>query len=103
MKAKYKKVWIDKLLSGDYAQGDGYLSVIPNCGDKDNTYCCLGVLRECLPADYQDRSEDGNNQLLDEETEKLVGLNYDIQEELATLDEDGVPFDMIAGLIKEAL
>jgi hypothetical protein len=39
MKPRIKNKWIKALRSGKYVQGTGYLN-------KDNKYCCLGVLAE---------------------------------------------------------
>ena len=37
MNERIKKIWIDALESGDYAQAEGTLR-------RDDTFCCLGVL-----------------------------------------------------------
>jgi hypothetical protein len=38
MKPRIKKLWIEALRSGEYQQAQGVLR------DKDNKFCCLGVL-----------------------------------------------------------
>lgn len=92
MKPELKKKWVDALLSGEYKQGLDYL--------KDNgRFCCLGVL-----ADVSGFVSNSSTVLQDGDGEMCVlGLNKQVQQELAHLNDDGVPFDMIAGLIDEAL
>lgn len=48
---KTKSKWLRALRSGKYRRGRNQLRT------KENTFCCLGVLCECLKADYQ--PEDG--------------------------------------------
>lgn len=37
-----KKIWVEKLRSGEYKQGKGFLCQLDEYGNK--TYCCWGVL-----------------------------------------------------------
>ncbi len=87
-----KRKWVKALLSGKYEQGLHYMHFI-----HDNSYCCLGVLRECAGLGGLNRFN-----LTDEELEQ-VNLDLEISHELIRLNDEGVPFDMIAGLIQEAL
>lgn len=96
MDAKLKKKWVKALLSGEYRQGLGAL-------ESGGRYCCLGVLRHV--ADKHDKRSDYDcGDLLSEAQLKAFGLTQREQEALADMnDDEGVPFDMIAGLIDEAL
>ena len=96
MDQSLKKKWVEALLSGKYKQGDGALY-----DSWDRTYCCLGVLRSC--AKRGDTRARGFEELLNDEQLSEVGLTHAVQKKLATLNDRGVPFDMIAGLIDEAL
>lgn len=92
MKPALKKKWVDALLSGEYKQGKGVLQ-------KSGRFCCLGVLRHANdPLDYR-----GSSAWLDGTQNREFGLTDRVQHELATVNDCGVPFDMIAGLIDEAL
>lgn len=86
-----KAKWCAALRSGKYEQGQGLLHD-PN----DNTYCCLGVLRELtgLPKAGEDL------EYLDYQKAALeIGLTPAAQTELADQNDDGHSFDEIADYI----
>ena len=80
MTPELKQKWLDALRNGKYKQGESYLR------NRDNKYCCLGVL--CEVANYDWKEEDKYNYSClagiyfienDEELEKL-GLPKEIME-----------------------
>jgi hypothetical protein len=82
-----KKKWVKALRSGKYKQGS------INLRNTKGGYCCLGVLAEIIQgadADY-----------LFYPPEKMIP--DESQMALASVNDLGVPFEMIAGLIDEAL
>ena len=86
-----KKKWVNALLSGKYKQGKNALN-------HSRRYCCLGVaVKAC------DGRTPLNQGWLNPSDLRRFGFSERIQEELASLNDAGVPFDMIAGLIDEAL
>ena len=91
MNQEIKKKWVEALLSGKYKQGFGALC-------WQGKYCCLGVLREVAGGSV------GNSQALGFDTLEAAEITDGQQAEFSVLnDADRVPFDMIAGLIDEAL
>ena len=88
--AKLKRKWVEALCSGEFNQGDGQLR-------NDNRYCCLGVLGSIAVFPY---SAEGGFLC---KSGVYVFLPEKIQEALAELNDDGVPFEVIAGLIDCAL
>lgn len=90
MNPKLKKKWVKALMSGEYEQGDSALF----SGGK---YCCLGVLGNICG--YPHLSSD-----IYLETGPLYEeLPFEVQEQLAYLNDHGVPFPVIAGFIQENL
>ena len=85
-----KRKWIKALRSGKYRQ-------IKDALEYKGGYCCLGVLR-----DVAKTGGDSSGWLIPHELER-VGLSEDEQSTLADCNDALVPFDMIAGLIDEAL
>ena len=96
-----KQQWIDALQSGKYRQGDSTLH-----HSFKRTYCCLGV--------YLKEVERVPNNILafqpmpsDLEHEKSITkkqarfLPVQIINALASMNDRGVPFDVIAGFINE--
>lgn len=93
MNRRLKAKWVKALRSGKYPQGEGVLR------SYAGAYCCLGVLCEAFGAS----------------AEKIVARNFpwnagynelipsEIAHELADMNDDGVPFEMIAGFIQETL
>lgn len=90
MDKKIKRNWVKSLLSGEYQQGrQEFLS--------NNKYCCLGVL--CEIAGIPIHPSPGADNYLG--VYKIVG--EEVASELATINDEDVPFEMIAGLIDSAL
>ena len=94
MDAKLKKKWVKALLSGEYKQGVSMLY-----SEANNKWCCLGVLGDVIGFP-KDRLRGGCFL-----THKYAvnGMPLRLQGRLADLNDEGVPFDMIAGLIDGAL
>jgi hypothetical protein len=95
-----KKKWVKALRSGRYPQTSGALC-IPKGEATDfgrpAGYCCLGVLGKVA------RTKSADNGYLQDAESKSLLLPYPIQRQLAKLNDDGVPFEIIAGLIDTAL
>lgn len=91
MRETVKRKWVKALMSGDYTQGNGYLYY-------DGTYCCLGVLLEAALV-----GEPGPRPYLECDERLKAGITVDEQRALAKLNDEGVPFEIIAGLINESL
>lgn len=96
MKKKDAMKWINALRSGKYKQGDGELY-----NDKQNTYCCLGVLDTINP---DLNLSNGTRYTLPRGF--LIGLRssggglYDTQTSLSDMNDDGYTFDEIADIIQ---
>lgn len=87
MEPKLKAKWVKALCSGKYKQGKGYLK-------RKGRYCCLGVLGELCGIDL----EKHKHYLPVKNT-----ISFNHQCKLAGMNDKGVPFEMIAGFIKETL
>lgn len=97
MDQSLKKKWVEALLSGKYEQGDGYMRY----GDN---YCCLGVLQDvCLKEGMDFLPIWGATEVLPAKLSTSLDMPQWIARRLAKINDSGVPFDMIAGLIDEAL
>ena len=94
MKPELKKKWVDALLSGKYKQAEGALY-------DGRRFCCLGVLRHVN--DKTDLRISPYGEYFSDAQLCEFGMREDVQEALAVLNDSGVPFGMIAGLIDEAL
>lgn len=96
MDKKLKAKWVKALLSGKYPQGSGALYEKMHGG-----YCCLGVLCAVAGASPDELTGRG----YPEDVEKYADvIEHDIWRKFADLNDDGgVPFEMLAGLIHEAL
>lgn len=92
MNKSIKRKWVAALLSGEYEQGSYWLC-------KDGKFCCLGVLDKACGLNS------GGSRSLPSSVGTAVfgGDEEEVQSQLADLNDSGVPFDMIAGLIEEAL
>ena len=87
MDAKLKAKWVKALRSGKYQQ-------ITNVLHYDNkSFCCLGVLSKVCAI-----KEDGSLIYPDNTV-----LGQDEQFALAGLNDEGAPFELIAGFINENL
>lgn len=109
MNKKVKKLWLDALRSGEYAQAGGKLRTTEG-------FCCLGVL-----CDVHSKVT-GKGKWLGEvyctsPSQWKLGLPTDVQRwaglddyspaanglELSALNDDGVPFEWIAAVIEHEL
>lgn len=97
MNKEFKREWVKALTSGEYKQGKEALRY-------RQWHCCLGVARHAIPKiDDLNDSDTRNNGWLEGNELRALGITNQVQRELAQLNDEGVPFDMIAGLIDEAL
>jgi hypothetical protein len=118
MNKDIKQKWIKALRSGEYTQGNGRLK------NKDNQYCCLGVLcdlalKEGIVKEEIDNTDDVNdsgfkfdgdaellpNSVIDwaslvRSPKVLIGNEL---KELAELNDDGASFSRLAELIEKQL
>lgn len=107
MNLDIRKKWVEALRSGKYTQADGALCKIQ--GDKC-THCCLGVLLDiCDVKKSNDSCLDrytyyyGNSRSwyrLPTDFRIHVGLNEIDASHLAALNDDGIPFTVIADHIE---
>lgn len=111
MNPEIKKLWVDALRSGDYAQGQGRLRSV---SDK---YCCLGVLCELAvqalviePPVVEDIHFDSylyasHSAHLPSVVGVWAGLDgsSDVAQELMSLNDNGVGFPEIADQIEVEL
>ena len=95
MDKKLKAKWVRELLSGRYEQATGVLH-----SRLDRSYCCLGVL--CVAAGAVSNEIVDNSYPWQVRKYKRV-IDKGVARRLAILNDQGIPFDMIAGLIDEAL
>lgn len=98
---KKKKAWVKALCSGKYAQTKGALHRTNHSVQDMGLpvgYCCLGVAQKaCRIKDVTDRAFLMNGYAVS------VFLPMEVQSALAKLNDDEVPFEVIAGLIDHAL
>lgn len=91
MDKRLKARWVKALCSGKYQQTRKVLK-------DENGYCCLGVLhRVAMGEDPNQMWDDDNRPPFARE------LEIHMEQGLAELNDDGVPFEVIAGLIDVAL
>lgn len=109
MKPQLKAKWIEALESGRYEQTRGALHV------KDEGYCCLGVLCDVIdPAGWLDAKNDSIDCKVrfacDNEIRwgfppisllNKAGLDPDFAEQLAAMNDGGIPFAGIAEHIRK--
>ena len=97
MDQKLKRRWVKALLSGEYEQGRDRLL-------QDGKYCCIGVFHRIHTGRDPDILWDGSSDDIAVQTAlKDGGLTNEGITAIADINDAGVPFDMIAGLIDEAL
>ena len=96
MDKKLKVKWVEALRSGKYEQGRHYL-------ESEGRYCCLGVLRAIAPDLFKKMSPLEAKFLRVHFDGPSLVVPHVVQDQLATLNDEDVPFEMIAGLIHEAL
>ena len=87
-----KSRWVKALRSGRYVQGKDRLKTAAG------KYCCLGVVNQVCRLGTPSRDP-----YLDDTALAKLGIFDEEQTALATCNDEGVPFDMIAGLIHDAL
>ena len=95
MDKKLKAKWVKALRSGEYKQGKGYL-------EDRGKFCCLGVLADAVGRERLGIAAHQNSFLRNARNEEIV-LPVEVQRALADLNDRRVPFEVIAGLINEAL
>lgn len=101
MNAKLKKKWVDALMSGAYEQAEGGLVSTDREGEVYG-YCCLGVLAAASGAPIT--SIRAQTHLLEcTGISALDRLNMEVKEELADMNDSGIPFEVIAGFVQEVL
>lgn len=96
MKVKIKKEWTKKLRSKKFKQTEGHLH-------DDYGYCCLGVLRTCLPKKFQNAESNRNPETLPREVLDYCGIHHNTQERLVEMNDGGVNFTDIADYIERRL
>lgn len=119
MKPRIAEQWVAALRSGDYEQGTHCLR------DKENRFCCLGVLSEMYrkehpEAHWVEREENNRTIMFNDGEEVATGvLTYKVMDwaginsvggeivdthrtlYLTEVNDDGTPFGDIAKLIEE--
>ena len=102
MNKLWKTKWIKALRSGKYNQAQGKLYE-----EKDDSYCCLGVLCEVgkIPSikGLGVTAYDGDYEVLTPRLLKKFGLSPIQQEELAEKNDKGASFTWIADYIEKEL
>lgn len=95
----FKKKWVDALLSGEYKQAD--------CGlvSKTGRCCCLAVA--AIESGFRREELRDDGWVMSEKFKGAIPenfrLNSAIQFAFSDLNDDGVPFDIIAGIINQWL
>jgi len=94
MDKKLKAKWVKALRSGEYKQAAVRLR-------SSDGFCCLGVLREIATPGSNEEMRD--EYLLTRGQLRRFGITDSVQRDLAELNDDEVPFPVIAGFIQENL
>ena len=102
MKQELKDRWIKALESGDYKKGRGALC------RRNDAMCCLGVLAD-IEGKLSDKSDSvGNRYFLLGEADNTAylpdgqfGISYDLQIQLASLNDTSKTFAPVIEYIKE--
>lgn len=97
MDAKLKAKWVKALRSGEYVQGTGSLY-------NHGRYCCLGVLACVYNGEKQSEGAFGTAGYNDSGygiATREVGEEE--KDGLAIMNDNGIPFELIAGFIQENL
>jgi hypothetical protein len=95
---EFKGKWVDALLSGKYGQAP--------CGLVSNgRYCCLGVAAVVSGFAADNLRYDGYvmSEKFKGKIPEVFRTNTEAQINLTLLNDDGVPFEVIAGVINEWL
>lgn len=124
MKPAIKKQWLEALTSGNYKQGK-------NCLNNGNKFCCLGVLSDLYAKKHNiewEKEKYENDKLFNEDSvlpskvkqwaglsrknprviltdkaTKKLGYENGGKEDLATLNDEGCSFKVIAECIEKSL
>lgn len=86
-----KASWISALRGGHYAQGRGQLQ-------SGDCFCCLGVLADICPS-----LETDGIHYINETAGEQIGLQFESQDQLACMNDEGLPFEQIADWIEKNL
>jgi hypothetical protein len=105
MNEDVKQKWVAALISGGYEQGSGCLR------DKDDKFCCLGVLCELHREENLGQAWIGCNnkgymacyQFPPHKVSEWAGLKLDDEQSLARMNDEGASFEEIAKYIEEFL
>lgn len=104
MDIEVKEQWLTALRSGRYKQGRMMLR------SNDEKYCCLGVLCDILGAKWEASNLDtcyyidgGYSAMPNVELGMQAGLDFTDIQELASRNDSGQSFHMIADWIEENL
>jgi hypothetical protein len=120
MNPEVKELWVTKLLSGEYLQGEGCLCRIVEheAGKPTSHYCCLGVLSALFPRITWEEADNGRMMAvagtsdlnyLPDGVRQWAGLperplmGQDIQNTLANMNDEGKTFEKIAKFIQDNL
>lgn len=120
-----KKVWVEGLRSGDYAQTNGYLHVKEDLEFTPAGFCCLGVLSELAVENnvgsvvsepsradsniikYKSTSEgyryDSSTAFLIDEVAEWAEFPDGVVSDLMSINDNGGSFELIADLVEEYL
>ena len=107
MNKQLKSKWVKALRSGKYKQGQGTLRIWDKVSHR-SAFCCLGVLRELMPADLKTVSEKDSfgkpTGALSNKQLKFTGLTRKKEEVLIEMnDAIGNTFKEIADYIEQKL
>lgn len=105
MDKKLKSKWVKALRSGKYKQGFGMLKQRNDTAHR-LVYCCLGVLRELMPVEYQKLSStnNGGGCTLHKSQLQLADISYKVQDTLVSKNDSyRSTFNDIADYIEEKL
>lgn len=100
---KFKKEWVKALVSGKFPQGRYNLY-----NKANNTFCCLGVACDLagVSRDIYEKNcypNTTSNPAYLVLPEILRSYDQGVMIDLSELNDDGVPFEVIAGFINENL
>ena len=101
LKTNIKREWLKRLRSGDYLQGKSFLCQVGPEGE--HLFCCLGVLADFA---VEDEWESKGSMFLCGRGSGLLDdkwIPYEIQNDLASMNDSGDSFDEIADYIEETL
>ena len=102
MNKQLKSKWIKALRSGKYKQGFGRLKQRNDTNHRPE-YCCLGVLRELMPVEYQELSS-RSALTLHKSQLRLADVSYKVQDTLVSMNDSWHnTFNEIADYIEQKL